>query len=606
MDELRPDALATVAARVVAWHNRHPLARRITADQVQSVGYVVLPFSAPPGSTQPAEVPADVPAESEADKGKSLRERALARARQQETAAAAIAPAASAAAPADGPAARGKAEGRSRAEASLWKGLFTEDFIPPLQPRRIARWAARHGRTAARAPTNGPLRVVEADTTLASDATARQTLYLLTAMVEHQGRRVRMLLAPHEQGPLLGSRLWGAPRVAGAAAAACTALGLAGSLAWEWSAVPQDTHTAPMSSASAARAVASAPPASAAASAPVTLAAVAAGESAASAVDGVDVDPTGVASAALAASVSAAASAAQVTGPLAANHRVAAAPAIAPAGRAASQPGAAFAPTGVAGRLTPTLTTPVPSIRPSGLRAAAVAELAQATSPAASSSAPKPAAQGAAVAMAGDRPLDVEPTLGRVDLPALGLPRRERSEAEELQRRQNLRMAAAATLAVEPRRVPDRAVAAAPPSPALAKPAPPTAAAVVAPLAMPAVPNVPAVAPSAPGAATAAVAPAVAPASAAGAAVQRPAAPASAAAYALTTRRLRTRAESEQTRAAMQALLLSAGMRQVRVDVVPEGDDWRVVGMPFPKREQAERARALLAARGMRLQVIDF
>ena len=30
-----------LVARVVAWHNRHPLARRITAAQVQGVGVVV-------------------------------------------------------------------------------------------------------------------------------------------------------------------------------------------------------------------------------------------------------------------------------------------------------------------------------------------------------------------------------------------------------------------------------------------------------------------------------------------------------------------------------------------------------------------------------------
>lgn len=36
-----------VINRVVAWHNRHPLARRITAAQVRHVGLVLLPFAAP-------------------------------------------------------------------------------------------------------------------------------------------------------------------------------------------------------------------------------------------------------------------------------------------------------------------------------------------------------------------------------------------------------------------------------------------------------------------------------------------------------------------------------------------------------------------------------
>ena len=37
--------LNEVLLRVVAWHNRHPLARRITANQVHSIGEVVLPFA---------------------------------------------------------------------------------------------------------------------------------------------------------------------------------------------------------------------------------------------------------------------------------------------------------------------------------------------------------------------------------------------------------------------------------------------------------------------------------------------------------------------------------------------------------------------------------
>ena len=37
--------LHEVLARVVAWHNRHPLARRINASQVHSIGEVLLPFA---------------------------------------------------------------------------------------------------------------------------------------------------------------------------------------------------------------------------------------------------------------------------------------------------------------------------------------------------------------------------------------------------------------------------------------------------------------------------------------------------------------------------------------------------------------------------------
>lgn len=42
---MEPLDTAAIAARIVAWHNRHPLARRITPEQVQGVGVVALPFA---------------------------------------------------------------------------------------------------------------------------------------------------------------------------------------------------------------------------------------------------------------------------------------------------------------------------------------------------------------------------------------------------------------------------------------------------------------------------------------------------------------------------------------------------------------------------------
>ena len=77
-------------------------------------------------------------------------------------------------------------------------------------------------------------------------------------------------------------------------------------------------------------------------------------------------------------------------------------------------------------------------------------------------------------------------------------------------------------------------------------------------------------------------------------------------AFAVSTRLLRTRTESEQTAAAMRALLVTAATPQMHVEVIPAGDDWRVVGWPFANRAQADKARALLAGRGMRVEVIDF
>ena len=56
----------------------------------------------------------------------------------------------------------------------------------------------------------------------------------------------------------------------------------------------------------------------------------------------------------------------------------------------------------------------------------------------------------------------------------------------------------------------------------------------------------------------------------------------------------------------MQALLRKAGSSDVRTDILPQGDDWRVVGWPFAGRKEAEKARAQMVARGMRVQVVDF
>ncbi len=37
-----------------------------------------------------------------------------------------------------------------------------------------------------------------------------------------------------------------------------------------------------------------------------------------------------------------------------------------------------------------------------------------------------------------------------------------------------------------------------------------------------------------------------------------------------------------------------------------KGEDWRVVGMPFGSKLEAEKARALLVSRGMRVEVVAF
>jgi hypothetical protein len=402
MEELR---LSAVATRVVAWHNTHPLARRITASQVHAIGYVALPFTDPTGmaiTPPPDEAPtADAPA------GGTLRERAQARARQQQPSGV----------PEGVPTVTQLAVNPQQLAAD-----FSENFIDPLTPRQVERFARRHGQALVRAPADGPLRHVRADGRQANGGGL--TLYLLTAVVETGTRKSRVLLGDGNKPAVLGLRVLAPVRVV-AALLPLLAVGAAAFL------MARPPVQAPLAFAAA----------SAAASVPVPAVVVAAAASAASA--------------------------------------------------------------------------PVPAV--------------------AAPAAPQPPASA---------PLDVEPRLGRIDMPSIR-PR----------------------LGPQPK----------PPEPGTE---PATAAA--------------------PGG------------TAAQAAAQRPAAPPAAAplppvaAFALSTRPLRTRAEADQVRVAMKSLLKAVNATEVHVDVLPEGDDWRVVGMPFASRGDADKARALLVSRGMRVVVVGF
>lgn len=76
--------------------------------------------------------------------------------------------------------------------------------------------------------------------------------------------------------------------------------------------------------------------------------------------------------------------------------------------------------------------------------------------------------------------------------------------------------------------------------------------------------------------------------------------------WAVTTPLLRTRAESQQLMQGLGEVLREQGHRSLQVEMLPEGDDWRVVGWPFTRRGDAERAQAPLLARGLKLEVVDF
>lgn len=448
MSELSTD---DIAARVVAWHNRHPLARRLRPADVGSVGHVALPFHDPAAPPAPGwGVPEG-----------SLLARAMARAR------------ASMPSP------------RPRGAAGPLRAAFREDFIPPLRPREVAALAASHGVERDDEPVDAPVRVV-----MPPPGTEALTWrWLLTAELRTDTARVRVLLGPEAGAPVLGRRLLSLPRVVVLAALGGAALALAVTLG-----LFDRGEPAPMA------ALPGATPAAASAAVSGTVTGAASGT------------VSGAGSAAVAAAVSAAAADAASAAPQGALSGAA------PAAASAMQPSAVQPPSSAPRAAGPERApTPLPA----------------AANPPADAS----------------RPLDVEPRLGRVELPAIP------SLADQRRRRAGEPAAAAASAASAP----------------AARPVPPAATAV-----------------AAPGATAPATAHANAPA------------------FALATRLLRTRTESQQIAEALTALLVVPGSPVQKVEVIKIGDDFRVVAWPYPSRAQAERAQAALLARGHRLQLIDF
>jgi pyruvate/2-oxoglutarate dehydrogenase complex dihydrolipoamide acyltransferase (E2) component len=239
-----------IAARVVAWHNRHPLARRLRVADVFSVGHVALPYLKP-AAARP---------EHAAGGAGSLRERAIARARELPGA---LTPAA------DPP----------------LQEAFSDNFIPPLAPTEVAAFGARHGIERLQPPVGAPIRRVPAHVSSGSLAWR----WLLTAELRAGSARTRVLLGSVPGAPVLGRRLWSLPRVAALAAlgGATVALLLAIKLGEPGEDVPATAVLPPGALVQPVAAVAPvasmAAPASAAASAPVEAAASAPTEATATA-----------------------------------------------------------------------------------------------------------------------------------------------------------------------------------------------------------------------------------------------------------------------------------------------------------------------------------
>ncbi len=283
-----------LAEHIVAWHNRHPLARRIAVGDVHTVGLVTLPFyraSAQTGGgiVEPvltevvnpedlaapataAEGGADAPAPPEAAEPPAAPPVAP-------PAAPAAAPAASAPPPKPTPLQRLLALLPQRS-GSEWAG-FDDPFLPGLSPARVARFALAQGFEQPPAGSEGlPRRDIETEPALAEGGWP-YTLYLLSAAIDAGPGRTRVLAGRGNPARIAGRRLLDPRRLAAAGAVGLAVLALLVWLAWP-SAKHEGAH-GPEQAASAASA-ASAP--AVAASTASAASAASAAASAASATEG--------------------------------------------------------------------------------------------------------------------------------------------------------------------------------------------------------------------------------------------------------------------------------------------------------------------------------
>lgn len=238
-----------LAEQVVAWHNRHPLAKKISIYDVHTIGVVALPFMR---SGRPASAAEPI----EPVLGEELTEPAIT---PQAPAPEASKPWWQALTPL---LAR---LGLARGADAAWP-LFSERFIHNLSPRRVAAFALRHGHTNPPGEPDWPQREVAIDERLMARGAAQAggswpyELYLMSAGIDAGASRTRVLLARGAGGRMevLGRRCLNPLPLALLALLLLAALGLGAW--WQLGGRPGAEVAAPAASAaSAVSAPASAP-----------------------------------------------------------------------------------------------------------------------------------------------------------------------------------------------------------------------------------------------------------------------------------------------------------------------------------------------------------
>lgn len=271
-----------LAEQVVAWHNRHPLAKRITIYDVHTIGVVALPFMR--GGRVAAPPPPELAEPIEPVLTDEVSPESLAAALHDESTIAANENAARLDALADQeelPRERPRwmqllgglfkqSAGRKSAFGRVWPA-FSERFVDGLTPRRIANFAQDNGFDTRPGDDTWPQRVVPIDDRMATaggDGGWPFEIYLQSAAIDAGRSRTRVLIGRGGfKPPVLGRRCMDPKRLGPVVAVVLALVGGMAFALWPRS----DGHgkvDGPAAAASAASSAASAAPSAASVAAP--------------------------------------------------------------------------------------------------------------------------------------------------------------------------------------------------------------------------------------------------------------------------------------------------------------------------------------------------
>lgn len=200
MDVFRDSELA---AQVVAWHNKHPLAMRIEVDQIRGIGSVCVPLYGVDNAIGPSPLSSDPVGREQSEPSKGgLRAKATQQPPIADQTPATLEPS------------RPEGVTSLRERRNTARPAFDEDFIAPIRPGQIARFAARYGAEHDPFEGSAPTRYVPPAQQPASSASPVSSRYLRTVAIELPDRRVRLLVSASRwrRPVLLGPRLWSRPR----------------------------------------------------------------------------------------------------------------------------------------------------------------------------------------------------------------------------------------------------------------------------------------------------------------------------------------------------------------------------------------------------------